>query len=122
VGRLVTPMRIEDAIYSGPRQSVERSRSPGVEFALQEEAALTRTAVEDIVQLTLSRDGIWEVSAPQTVPDGNIAASADAVTPTPPVWPDYTASSHGSTPPPAGSRLWSNRVDSWLTCTSKSVY
>ena len=84
MGRLVTPMRIEDAIYSGSRQSVERSSSPGVEFALQEEAALTRTAVEDIVQLTLSRDGIWEVSGPQTVPDGNIAASADAVTPTPP--------------------------------------
>jgi hypothetical protein len=75
-------MRIEDATYSIPRQRSERSRSPGAEFALPEEAALARPAVEDIVQLTLSREGIWEVSAPKTMPDGNVAASAYASTPT----------------------------------------
>jgi hypothetical protein len=71
----VRPVRIDEVIYAVPRNVSERSRSTEAEFTLSDEPPSTPRTAEDIVQLTLGRDGTWEVSAPFPVADSTTASA-----------------------------------------------
>jgi hypothetical protein len=69
----VRPVRIDEVIYAVPRNVSERSRSTEAEFTLSDEQP--PQSAEDIVQLTLGRDGIWEVGAPFRAADSTTASA-----------------------------------------------
>ena len=72
------PVRIDEVIYAVPRNVSERSRRAETAFPLSDERPPTPQTAEDIVQLTLGRDGIWEVSAPLPLADSTMASAHTA--------------------------------------------
>jgi hypothetical protein len=79
---VVIPVRIDEVLYSAPRKGSEPSRQARTEFIVPETPEPPAPAAGDeIVQLTLGRDGIWEVS--RTVPpvENTNATSARSASP-----------------------------------------
>jgi hypothetical protein len=79
----VRPVRIDDVIYAVPRNVSERSRTTEAAFLLSDERPSTQRTIEDIVQLTLGHDGIWEVSAPLPPADSTTASAYTAASTVP---------------------------------------
>jgi hypothetical protein len=69
-------VRIDDVIYAVPRNGSDHSRSAESEFTLPDEVAPAQRAIDDIVQLTLGRDGIWEVGGPVSSVDATMGSPA----------------------------------------------
>jgi hypothetical protein len=82
---LVRPVRIDEVIYAVPRNVSERSRSAEAEFTLSDERSSTPPTAEDIVQLTLGHDGIWEVSAASPAADSTTASAYTTASTVPPM-------------------------------------
>jgi hypothetical protein len=62
-------MRIDDVISAPQKSSAERLRRLGADVAQQGGTPAPHTPVEDVVQLTLGHDGVWEVRAAAPSPD-----------------------------------------------------
>jgi hypothetical protein len=56
-------MRIDDVVYAPQKNGSERLRRFGADVAPQDNASTPHSPLEDVVQLTLGHDGIWEVRA-----------------------------------------------------------
>ena len=71
-------VKIDDIRYAVPRNVSARSRSTEAAVPLSDERPSTQRTIEDIVQLTLGRDGIWEVSAPLPPADSTTVSAHTA--------------------------------------------
>jgi hypothetical protein len=71
-------VRIDEVVSTVPGHVSARPRSAEAEFTLFDPRPPIPPAAEDIVQLTLGRDGIWEVSAPLPLADSTAASARPA--------------------------------------------
>jgi hypothetical protein len=62
-------MRIDDVVSAPQKSGSERLRRLGADVAQQSDTPTPHTPVEDVVQLTLGHDGVWEVRAASPSPD-----------------------------------------------------
>jgi len=69
-------MRIDDVVSAPQKSGSERLRRLGADVAQQDNTPTPHTPVEDVVQLTLGHDGVWEVRAALPSPDTTFENSA----------------------------------------------
>jgi hypothetical protein len=69
-------MRIDDVVSLPQKSGAERFRRLGADVAQQGDTSTPHPPVEDVVQLTLGHNGVWEVRAAAPSPDATFANSA----------------------------------------------
>jgi hypothetical protein len=62
-------MRIDDVVPAPRKSGPERLQRLGADVAQQDDTPTPYTPVEDVVQLTLGRNGVWEVRAAPLPPE-----------------------------------------------------
>ena len=84
-------MRIDHFVYPPPRRRPEHVRSSKPDFEVHDDLTAQDPRLEDVVQLTLGRDGIWEVKASSQADDPATFTSAPTFSP---VFPRVSRLSH----------------------------
>lgn len=71
-------MKINDVVYAPQKNAAEYSRRPRTDVAPQDAPSAPHTPGEEVVQLSLGHDGIWEVRAASPSPESTLEDSAHA--------------------------------------------
>ena len=73
-------MQIHDVVHAPQKHGPQRSQPPKAAGASQDDASAPHTPIEEVVQLTLGHDGVWEVRAALPSPDAAFEDAARAFT------------------------------------------